>query len=457
MATPSVEVGQATGESGSSAQPTVGTNAPNVTIGQATGQGLPSVSLGRATGESSVFVAPTADGGAFKIVELTGDQRELVLHERAMPYRPLTFEGKHRVSSNAYAGFPTKTQQALGAEEMSTTINGTWKDMYLDGRDIAAVTAATPATLTNDDGSTSQTEAISINAIDSARDLCELVDDIRRKGQLVRVIWAHLVRIGRLVNFKQKWHNTHDVDWEIEFDFIGRDESLKTAMPATPSVADAAKDVARRYLDLQDATAFDSLDALAPGFADAVDIHVAALQQSVLDLENAVAARANGVTTGLDAMRRAMSTCQFVEDTCDLLIDRLTSSVAASAIAFDHEAALIGERVTALLSAPPSSVDLTRVPFGQANAAASGIARSLRSARALKNSAGRQRIRIARASEADIIAIVIIRDEEDLRDLAKRYYSAPEEWTRLRKFNGFPRSQVERGTIVLIPSRRAPL
>lgn len=414
----------------------------------------PNVQIGSA---NPTQVAPTADGGTFRIIELTGDQREVALTERAAPYRPISFEGKHRVSTTALAGFATKTQQALGAEEMSTTVTGSWKDMYLDGRDIASVTSSTSTTIDAGDGTSLPSEAISSNAIDAARDLTELMDDIRRKGQLLRVVWAHLVRIGRLVNFKQKWSNAHDVEWEAEFEWIGRDESLKTATPSSPSVTDAVKDLGTKYLDLQDATAFANIDDLAPGFADAVDIHVTALQQSVLDLENAVAARVNGVTTGLDAMRRAMSTCQFVEDTCDLLIDDLGSRVAASAVRFDTEATLVSARVTTLLGAPPSSLDLTRAPFGQANAAASGMARSLHAARALKNAAGRQRIRIARASEADIIAIVMVRAEEDLRDLAKRYYSAPEEWTRIRKYNAFPGSQVELGTIVLIPSKRAPL
>jgi hypothetical protein len=405
----------------------------------------------------------TDDGGPLYIKELTGDKRTVALFNHTMPYRPLPFAGKHRIGVTAYAGFPTKTQQPMGAEEDNTAMNGRWCDVFMGADDDGATVFGSGNI--NNISSTADAETVEISVsqtkISTARDLAELIDDIRRKGQLLRVQWAHLVRIGRIEKFEQKWLNVHDVEWDIEFNWQGRDESVATATPANPSINTSAADVSKAYLALQDDTSFAGLDDLNPRFADLVDVHVTALQQAIANAENTIAARASGITDAVDAMRRAISTYQYVQDTSDLLISQLTSTAAASCINYLREVARVDEsvglgKVTALdRLTHPESRDLTGASYGQVLSAACAIAQSLRTARRLGNAAGRQRVRLSRLVEADVIAVLMITDEQDLRDLALAYYDSAEEWYRIARYNGISGSQVEAGTVILIPSRGA--
>lgn len=381
------------------------------------------------------------DGGTFEIEELTGDRRILSLSGRAAPYRPVAFETRHRISSTAYAGFSQKTQQPLGAESGPTTVQGSWKNIYLAAHLVALVSGVV--------GDPDDHAASSVDT-DTAEGLCEIVDDITRKGQLCKVTWAHLVRIGRLSKFIQKWHNTNDCEWEIEFDFIGRDESLKTGTPPPASVSDTSQQASKAYKDVDDATSFDNVPDLDQSFASAIDVHVSALQQSVIDLDDTVTARVTGVSDSLDSTRRAIATCQLVEDTAANLIAELGARVAATAVAYDASAISIGAGVTSFTVSPYR--DLRGADPGQVLSAAIGMAKTAAAARRLKNVCGRQRIALARQAEANVIAVVKIRAEEDLRDLALRYYGTAHGWTTIRKFNGFAGSQVDPGTIVLIPA-----
>lgn len=383
------------------------------------------------------------DGGTFEIEELTGDQRILSLRGRAMPYRPIAFDTKHRISSTAYGGFSQKTQQPLGAETGTTTISGSWKTLYLNGPEKTGVNSRVDSPSTDIDN----------RELTTASDMCETVDDFIRKGQLVKVSWAHLRRIGRLSKFIQKWHNAHDCEWEIEFDFIGRDESLKTGTQPAPSVSDTSQQASKAYKDVDDATSFDSVPDLDQSFASAVDTHVSALQQGVLALDDTVRSRAIGISTDLDSTRRAIAGCQFVENTASAFIDELTGRVAATAVAFDASAVSLGVGVTSFTVSPYR--DLRGAEPGQVVSAAIAMAQAAAAARRLKNVCGRQRIALAKASEANVIAVVMIKEEEDLRDLALRYYGTADGWTTIRKFNGFPGSQVDPGTVVLIPSSSA--
>lgn len=397
------------------------------------------------------------DGGSFDIEELTGDRRILTLYGRAMPYRPVSFETRHRVSTTAYGGFSQSTQQPLGAETGKTTVQGSWKNVYLSspsGSKGPRSSGSTGiATLVSGVKGTPDDSAISSADTTTAAGLCDIVDDITRKGQLVKVSWAHLVRIGRLVKFIQKWLDANDCEWEIEFDFIGRDESLKTGTPPVPSVSDTSQQASKAYRDVDDATSFDSVPDLDQSFASAIDTHVSALQQGVLALDDTVRSRVVGITTDLDSTRRAIAGCQFVEDTASGLIDELTGRVAATAVAFDASSVSLGVGVTSFTVSPYR--DLRGADPGQVVSAAIAMAQTAAAARRLKNVCGRQRIALAKASEANVIAVVMIKEEEDLRDLALRYYGTADGWTTIRKFNGFPGSQVDPGTVVLIPSSSA--
>ncbi len=370
-----------------------------------------------------------SDAGTFEIRELTGDKRTVRLSDRGLPYRPFSLEGKHKVSSTTAPGFASKSQQPLGAEENNCKINGRWCDMYLFSHEVALITSGAVVV----DGM----EAITVNDTDVslASEVTEVMDDIRRKGQEIRVSWMHIARIGRLVTFGQKWFTGSDVEWEMEFDWIGFDETAGMPTPATPDVAEAAHQTATAYVSLQEAIGFDGVWDLDPSIADLIDARVGRIQQTILDVEDAVVARTEAITGTVAAAQRAIGLLAFAQDEAELLIAQLDGMVAPALV---------------LVTDP---TNLTPVAAGPAITAAIALRKAVRAARELAGRAGRQRVRMNRDAEANIIAVVMVRQEMDLRTLALDYYGTADDWQILRAFNGLAASALTVGTVVLIPTR----
>jgi hypothetical protein len=402
-----------------------------VTLGRATAEPLtktPKVTIGSAYGQ--------ADNGASSIEfkELTGDERRIVLSERALPYKPLSFGGKQRVENTSYTGFPQKSQQALGAEEDESSWTGAWKTRFIGdtATRMAQVSAATSTRL--DDG----TEAIAIDdsTIHTAAELVELFDDVRRKGQVVRVQWLHIARVGRLVSFTQKWLTAHDVEWEMKWDWIGRDEDAGAPSPGSAQLLDLSHQLSTGYVEVLDATDFDAVDGLDPSFADKIDYRVGRLQRSILELEDAIENRVSSVTGPIEALRRAASLATFVRDESELLIADLTSQTEDAIITVENPE------------------DLTTVPAGVMTAAACNTYRAIRSARILKHRGSRERFRAMKELDANALAVVLMAQDQDCHDLSAAWYGTPDEGERIRAYNNLLSMTAPAGTVIVIPVRR---
>src|SRR5262249_23222960 len=63
-------------------------------------------------------------------------------------------------------------------------------------------------------------------------DLVALCDDIRRKGQTVVVQWGPEVRKGILKRFSRKWHNVHDAEWSMRFEWESQNDPVVPAVLA---------------------------------------------------------------------------------------------------------------------------------------------------------------------------------------------------------------------------------
>lgn len=404
-----------------------------VTLGRAYGEAFPTgpqkvATVGHAYGQS--------DNGASSIEfkELTGDQRTVVLSERALPYKPLQFGGKHRVENTSYTGFPQKSQQALGAEEDESSWSGAWKTRFIGDTNtrMAQVSSATSTRL--DDG----TEAIAVDntTIHTAAELAELFDDIRRKGQVVRVQWLHIARVGRLVGFTQKWLTAHDVEWEMKWDWIGRDEDAGAPSPGSAQLLDVSHQLSSGYVEVQDATEFDAVNDLDPSFADKIDYQVGRLQRGVLELEDAIENRVHSVTGPIDALRRAASIATFVRDESELLVASLISQTEDAIITVENPE------------------DLTTVPAGVMVAAACNTYRAIRAARILKHRASRERYRAMKELDANALAVVLMAQDEDCHKLSQDWYDTPDEAELIRSYNNLLTMTAPAGTVIVIPVRR---
>jgi hypothetical protein len=140
-------------------------------------------------------------GPAFIIEEIGG--RRIVLSGRALPYRPLKFQGTQQLEQTWYPGYDRATVQVLGPHEENTTVNGMWKDRFL-AQQYA-------------NGVESPVAAIDNIPLTSVENIVGVFDGIRRSGRLLSVSWSTIKRVGYLRSFSHTWTTEHDCEWEMEF------------------------------------------------------------------------------------------------------------------------------------------------------------------------------------------------------------------------------------------------
>lgn len=145
----------------------------------------------------------------FTLRELTGERRELDLTGRALPYRPLSLSGTMRAEVTYYPGSPEPTVQMLGSTEEETTIVGMWKDKFITLESGFA--------------------KVDRNPLPDAKSVVDLVDDMRRKGQLIEISWDEIVRQGFISQFEQTWESRRDVSWSITFRCINQGDAVPNA------------------------------------------------------------------------------------------------------------------------------------------------------------------------------------------------------------------------------------
>lgn len=435
---------------------------PSVTIGKATGQteASPSasrVSLGRATGtaqpraplrvqqltiEQLTALAPQST--ILTIEELTGQQRLIKLSGRCMPYRPgsMKFSSEHEISETRYMGYPRTSQTPTGAKENDTEMSGAWKDLFVgdltDGPS-AMVTEFTPEGVSVPIGEPLSRDQTMV----TARQLCELFEDVVYRARPLRVRWQHIRRVGRLCKFEQDWQNPHDVIWKMTFKWIGRDEKVGFPSPVKTTLTGVATSLGHGYQGVQESTNFDGLESLEPRFADRVDFLVGDMQRALIDITDTAEARAAAVTDSRDAIRRALSISTLLRDQAASLVDTLAGTVP-------------GDMVVSVPVGLDQNTEfsLTAVDPGLQITAACQQYIAIKAARAMRHAAARQRFSAMRDLDDDVLGVVVLRDQQDLRDLARFWYGSPAEWEQIRRFNGLAGSSAPAGTTIFIPSAR---
>lgn len=366
--------------------------------------------------------------GSFFIRELTGDRREIKLSGRALPYPPYTLEGEHDVELTWYAGNPIATAQPLGARERDTMIRGWWKDRFIGD----TVDLVTPG-LGNE---TRQTAEVDGQPIQTVRDLAELIDDVRRKGQLIEVFWLQTARRGFLQRFTQTWHTARDLEWSIAFRWISQAEEQPLQL--------VARDVDLSDISVSTAARFTELENIAPPaygapidveFFDGINARIDRMRAATLDMADTVNGYVDRVLEPIDTARRILGTLQFLSSTADDLILDTNARVDRTRIGIQQ-------------------LDLTPdLPFGAVIRAGSANRAMVRAARALRHDSHRSSLRVARSIDPDLITTVFARAGQDLRDISTDHYGTPDEHVRLRRFNNLRTSELVAGQVVLVPER----
>lgn len=366
--------------------------------------------------------------GPFTIREMTGDKRELVLTGRALPYRPYSLEGEQRAEFTWYAGSPVATVQPLGAEEKETSINGWWKDRFI------APAASAPAELPP--YSPEAPASVSGRPIATVAELASLVNDMRRKGQLVEVTWLQTVRRGILSRFRESWHNFHDLEWEITFRWSSQGDERQVAnVRRDDDLNDVVDRASAEALRLDTASSPELGIPIDPDFADAINRSVTQVKTAASDMADALISMVDGALAPVDAGRRMLGVFDHIQAESQRVIDEVYS------------------RPDRTIEATTSLDAVADIPIGRAVAAAAANRRLVRQARRNRHNAARGRIRVARAVEPDLLAVFLARDDTDLRSVSLEFYGTQDDWPRLRQFNGLASSRLRAGQLVLVPQR----
>lgn len=411
---------------------------------------------------------------SFVIVELTGPQNNLILEGRALPYRPLTFSGGMRAEFTWYPGSPVATVQALGPDEKSTTINGMWKDRFLAGFNQFGIPILS-----------GRTAKATYNGSDVAnvRDLVELVDGFRLRGQLIEIGWDQFVRQGILVNFRQTWLRREDVEWEMEFQWINRGE------PATPvtfgvriGIIDILNQIEDAIANIQ--TALDAPFAFVSQITNEVNRALDILTETTAAIKSISEKTVDALLSPLETAQQTLAALQTVKDQAGAISSTFESVEAraqrVSAVA--APLALVGgdasiqegaadgtggvdapaeegeEEATGAAVAAPQTTSasetagiggLTQEAVLQAELTKREVRAAARSLRAIASQHS-QEIEAETTRVANVKSF-IASDDTDLRAVSTTFYGTPDEWKRLLIYNSLHSSQLTAGQIILVP------
>ena len=373
---------------------------------------------------------------AFPVVirELTGPSRQIVLQGRSLPYRGVAWEGEQRMEIKWYPGNPVGTAQVLGAKYMPTTMEGMWKDVFLQQQDSRAALANFPAVSgpgrpgSRVVGGKSFQSAGSVpqGYAEKARTLRDAFSLLQKSGQLLRVEWASMARYGFLRRARFEHQNESDIRWELEFEWLG--ETDAQPRPRLIPKLDPLGLLARIVKALQSAL-------------DALNRALALVYGSVQIITQGIR-RLGALVTGFITAIQGFIELLFIPSEIFGVAKQQLTSIALAA----------KDLVNSIRGTPAAYQK--RKDGGDPNGvnAAAGIAAAV-----LFNT---QRLGITAADAAnelddidspEILGVFTATGQETLRDVSTRFYGSPANWSLIKEFNGLPSSQVPRGTVLQIP------
>lgn len=351
---------------------------------------------------------PVSFSSRFSIIELTGEQRQVELFGRALPYQSVAFGGETTSKLQFYPGNPEGTLQVLSSTLMPTDIQGTWKDRFVAGQVEAT-----------------GFRGLAGGSVVTAEKLVQAFESIRRSGQKLRVQWFSIVREGILASFTPKWIRPQDVEWEAEFVWYGEAIQAPRAVE-TPESSTAAL---RRAMDDND-RAFRSKRPPTVQSDYKAELNVAMRQQRV-QIAQAFAA--------INQIQLAAPSGGFPPDPVNALgasavsIADLSATPQRQGSDVPYLAAVLSDAVTDVLGAEVWRRTFASTEFDLA-------ATALRTAEKERQ-----------ARRPDVGQTVVMPGETTLRGLSLRYYGTSDSWQLIADANGLTESRVAAGTRVYIP------
>lgn len=373
----------------------------------------------------------------FTLLEAGGIRLDLT--RRALPYLPLSISGKQRAEFTWYPGSPQATVQMLGPSEDAITISGYWKDRFLAGSGDAKVSGESVATVA---------------------DLVATVDNMRRQGRQVTMSWAGLIRIGHVTSFTQTWHNTHDVEWELEFSVLSH-EATKVAAGNTPTVNLAG------IADDANTTAFNARDA-------AFGIARVATAEGTEVLAGRNAEFGISGPAGLNLLQQANAALTDFDTQCTVFASTLanyaqsaTALITSPSNTVRDIIATCSNTITQISNAAGTFVDtamtevyaitspdgIDGVPFGLQVSGRSYQQQVKNAARSVISFCAVTRYSLGEQLQGQPQRTFVAPADLDLRDVSRQFYGTPDAWRFLMTYNSLQTSRLQAGQVVIVPQQ----
>lgn len=457
--------------------------------------------------------AVVADPSTFEIKELGGQERSVKLQGWGLPRRPFVLRTTQRMSTVWLPGYAEGTATILGPSEEPTTIDGFWHDRYIGKASEAdpaggllgdvkeglqAVSGALSGGFGPTDDAAQSPITVDGESITSCRDASKLFDSICREGQELEVSWDTQVRTGHLKAFEKTWHNAHDLEWTMEFEWTGRGErtppadadsqsggdlfsSIEGGLDDLQSIANEAVNISE---ELQDAviSQLQKIDSIVTGIATAVSsirANVAGIGTALsnFNLNLGTGSEDAGSSGGAGASSNAASTSQSLRQatTPEQRARDIASLLGALVEAAEESGALVDVRPygASHRDAQPTSrfggtvTYQAAIASGGQGAGVDGISTSERmvvsdwarryreSSLALRDDAVARRAVLVATLETRVQATYTARQGDDLRDVARIFYGSPFDWRRILLFNSLSNTTLVPGQLVLVPRSTA--
>lgn len=333
------------------------------------------------------------------------------MDNRALPYRPIKLPGGQRMERTWNPGNPVATVQVFGAEEKQTTLNGMWKDRFL-----------------NDNGSSSS----AIIQFDGQRltncvDAESAIQQLRRQGLMLRFQWDNHVRLGFMTEFVPTWHRRQDLEWEMTFEWVAFND-VPVSAPLAPATGISDFQSTLAALNSQ----VDQFIALGNGYAQQYINAVKGLQGTIEASALQVADIVNqGANLTLSPVRQAQRTTAAIND--------VDNKYEAMASYIDSQPDIVRSRDGAMTSYGLTlALEQTSRNLGS-------------SAKQGRRASANQRILIAQQADPEVLGAFKARQNMDLRQVSTQFYGTPNDWIQIKVYNGLSSSKLTAGQTILVP------
>lgn len=359
--------------------------------------------------------------------------RTIVLQGRSLPYRGVAWGGRQAIDLNWMPGNPVASSQIIGGQLKPTSIIGKWKDVFLASEQNRGILANFPKlqSVARPDADVrggnvfSAAGSVPAQYAERAIALREAFEMLREESVLLKVEWGTLVRYGHITDTNFPHDREEDIDYEIEFSWLGKTDSQPKPKLKAPDLLSLLKKIL----------------ALLDEVINALLIVVFEAQMFLTKITQGINKLGSFVTELLGALEKISS---FVFAPADILGTIKSNLVAIQLAALDLFRTMQEGSASLEASATGNPLAVSRAQTWE---------QTLRDRiQRLASEAARQEAQVEELLVPELLGVIAMPAGKTLRDVSIENFGTPDNWRAIADFNGFGGSLVPRGTVVRIPS-----